>query len=77
MGIEGHIWAILGGSWDLVTTFSWPCNPTHSLPKWPYIDYPSYRSASTASSKILCPMSRQLPSILLVSQKDMDLVQGR
>ena len=28
---------LLGGSWDVVTTYNWPHSPTNSLPKWPYI----------------------------------------
>ena len=40
--IYTHV-SILGGSRYLVTTNNWPYDPTHSLPKWPYMGLPSYK----------------------------------
>ena len=34
---------ILGGSWDLVTTFNCAYNLTYNPPKWAYRGYPNYR----------------------------------
>ena len=31
---------LLGGSWDLVTTYNWAYNPTYNPPKWAYRGYP-------------------------------------
>ena len=33
---------VLGGLWDLVTTYSCAYDPTYSLPYWPYIGYPNF-----------------------------------
>ena len=32
--------ALLGGSWDLVPTSKWTCDPTSGFSSWPYIGYP-------------------------------------
>ena len=34
---------VLGGPWDLVTTYNWAYNPTYSPPKWAYGGYPNYK----------------------------------
>ena len=34
---------LLGGSWDLVTTYNWTYNPTYNPPKWPYRGYPNFK----------------------------------
>ena len=34
---------ILGGPWDLVTTYNWAYSPTYNPPKWPYRGYPNYK----------------------------------
>ena len=31
---------VLGGPWDLVTTYNWAYNPTYSPPKWAYRGLP-------------------------------------
>ena len=33
---------LLGGSWDLVTTYKRAYSHTYSLPEWPYVGYPTY-----------------------------------
>ena len=34
---------LLGGPWDLVTTYNWAYSPTSTPPKWAYGGYPSYK----------------------------------
>ena len=34
---------LLGGSWDLVTTYNWAYNPTYDPPKRVYRGYPNYK----------------------------------
>ena len=36
-------WQVLGGPWDLVTTYNWTYNPTYNFPKWAYRGYPNYK----------------------------------
>ena len=43
--IEGFGLCILGGPWDLVTTYDWAYNPTYNTPRWAYRGYPRYKSA--------------------------------
>ena len=38
-----YLGRLLGGSWDLVTTYNWACNPTYNPPKWAYRGYPNYK----------------------------------
>ena len=33
---------LLGGPWDLVTTYNWAYNPDYNHPKWAYRGYPNY-----------------------------------
>ena len=37
---------LLGGPWDLVTTYNWAYNPTYNPPKWADRGYPSINMAS-------------------------------
>ena len=32
--------ALLGGPWDLVSTYNWAYDPTYNPPKWAYRGYP-------------------------------------
>ena len=47
--IRGDFWgllqeiSVLGGPWDLVTTYNWACNPTYNPSKWAYRGYPKYK----------------------------------
>ena len=34
---------LLGGPWDLVTTYNWAYNSTYNPPKWPYRGYLNYK----------------------------------
>ena len=34
---------VLGGPWELVTTYNWASNPTYNPPKWAYRGYPKYK----------------------------------
>ena len=40
---KGSRESILGGLWDLVTTYNWAYNPTYDPPKWAYGGYPTYK----------------------------------
>ena len=40
-----------GGSWDLVTTYTWAYNPTYTLPNWPCLIYPHWKSVI---SPVIC-----------------------
>ena len=40
--LELH-WHLLGGSWDLVTTYNWAYNLTYNPPKRAYRAYPNYK----------------------------------
>ena len=33
---------LLGGPWDLVTTYSWVYSPTDNPPRWTYRGHPNY-----------------------------------
>ena len=34
---------LLGGPWDLVTTYNWAYKPTYNHPKWAYRGYPNHK----------------------------------
>ena len=34
---------LLGGSWDLLTTYNWAYKPTHNPPKWLERGNPNYK----------------------------------
>ena len=34
LGGRVRAWGLLGGPWDLVTTYNWAYNPTYNPPKW-------------------------------------------
>ena len=34
---------LLGGPWDLVTTYNWAYNPTYNFPEWASRGYPNYK----------------------------------
>ena len=40
---EAYFPPILGGPWDLVTTYNWAYNPTYNPPKWAYRVTPNFR----------------------------------
>ena len=38
-----YILVLLGGPWDLVTTYNWANSPTYNPPEWAYRGYPNHK----------------------------------